>query len=93
MLNKHVKIQGNTELANKIEKMVQEECIGKFNLYKALEYIRDYCINTYGEEFYNKNAEAISFLVENEYCNKERQQNPLFDKKQYNKDMDFNTLY
>ena len=81
------------ELASKIEKMVREECVKQFDLYEAIEYMRNYCVNTYGEEFYNKNAEAISFLIENEYCNQERQQIPYFDKKQYDEDMKSSILY
>ena len=50
-------------------------------------------IDKYGTEWYERSGEAINYIVENKYCSKERAENPLFDKEQYNFDVTHSVLY
>ena len=93
LMDGKVYILGNVDLAKLLENLVKERCIGIFDLYEAQDMIRDYCIEIYGESFYYKNAEAIQFIVENEYCHLERKLNPIFDKFKYEEDIRRGTLY
>lgn len=93
LMDNKVKMQGNIDLASSLSCMVRQKYIGSVDLYNAQEALRNYCIDTYGTEFYEKNAEAISFIVENEYCNKEREERPFFDKKRYEEDMQNGVMY
>ena len=93
LLANKVLVHGDTQIITNLSKIIKAQCINQMDLYKAQEMIKKHCINTYGLEFYEKNGEAITFLIENEYCNLERKQNPFFDKKQYNYDMTTSTMF
>lgn len=79
LVDNKVQIHGNIDLANTLKNLIKEKCIGCVDLYKAQDIIRDYCVDNYGMNFYKNNAEAINFLIENEYCNLERSKLPFFD--------------
>ena len=72
---------------------LQENPINNIELYEAQQKMREYCISNYGEEFYERSADAIAFIVENEYCHTERSNNPCTDIKQYEEDMRLGALY
>lgn len=93
LIDNKVQVHGNIEFASWLSDFVKEKCIKHCNLYEAQEIVREYCISTYCEDFYEKNAEAINFIVENEYCHKERNRFPIFDKRQYEEDMRSGILY
>ena len=86
-------IHGNVELAAKLRLIVREKCINSFDLYEAQDFIKSYCADTYGFEFYDKSSEAIQYIVENESCNIERNKQPLFDMQKYKEDMRSGVLY
>jgi hypothetical protein len=54
---------------------------------------KDIIIIENGEDFYNKYASAINFIVENEYANHHRKDNFIFHKGLYEKDIKCNTIY
>ncbi len=93
LMNGHVYLHGNLKLVGELEKIIKKECISAMDLYHAQEMIRNYCIKNYGSEFYHKSEEAIMFLVENEYCNLERQEIPYFDKERYEEDLRSGVMY
>lgn len=93
LMEGQVLIHGNVELASSLEKYIIENYIGTVELYEAQQKVREYCISSYGEGFYEKSADAIAFIVENAYCNAERSNNPYTDIKRYEEDMRLGVLY
>lgn len=93
LLNNKFHIQGNLELYTTLTREINEYILQNYDLYKTQEIIKEKFIKIYGEEFYNKNGNAISFIIENEYCNKERQNNFFFDKSSYKEDIYNGVLY
>lgn len=93
LMESQVQIRGNVELASTLRKWVRKNCTNFTELYEAQQKMREYCISNYGEEFYERSAEAIAFIVENEYCNIERSNNPYTDIKRYEEDMRLGVLY
>ena len=93
LVENKIQVHGNVELAKDLIAMIRKKCIGSFELYEAQEYIHNYCVDTYGANFYEKSSEAIQYIVENEYCHIERNKQPAFDMKQYEKDMRSGVMY
>lgn len=93
LLNGKEKLMGNLEVAGLIENMAFECIKNDIGLYAAQEQIKTILIDKYGTEWYKRNREAINYIVENKYCDKERARNPLFDKEQYNFDVTHSVLY
>lgn len=93
LVNGKEKLMGNLEAAGLIENMTFECIKNDIELYDAQEQIKTILINKYGTEWYERNGEAINYIVENKYCDKERAGNPLFDKEQYNFDVIHKVLY
>lgn len=79
-------VRGNVELAATLERVVQQACNEGLGLYTTQETVRDAIISGYDLPFYEKNAEAINFIVENEYCNAERMKRPFFDYRAFEED-------
>lgn len=70
------------------------DCIkNDIGLYAAQEHIKTILIDKYGTEWYERSGEAINYIIENKYCDKERARNPLFDKEQYDFDVTHSVLY
>ena len=63
------------------------------DLYTAQERIKDNLIFLHGKEWYEKSAEAINFLIENEYCTAEREKQPFFDSRTYEKQINSCAMY
>lgn len=93
LLNGKEKLMGNLEVAGLIENMAFECIKNDIGLYAAQEQIKTILIDKYGTEWYERSREAINYIVENKYCDKERARNPLFDKEQYNFDVTHSVLY
>lgn len=93
LLNEKEKLMGNTEVAGLIENMAFEYIKNDVELYDAQEQIKIALINKYGAEWYERSEEAVNYIVENKYCDKERARNPLFDKEQYDFDATHEVLY
>lgn len=93
LMENKVYIHGNVELASTLARVVKEKYISNVDLYEAQESMRSYCIDTYGSDFYKNNAEAISFIIENEYCHAEREKLPHFGKKRYQEDKQKGIMY
>lgn len=93
LLNGKEKLMGNTEVAGLIENMAFECIKNDIELYDAQEQIKAILINKYGAEWYEQSGEAINYIIENKYCDKERARNPLFDEEQYNFDVTHGVLY
>lgn len=93
LLNGKEKLMGNLEVAGLIENMAFECIKNDIGLYVAQEQIKIILIDKYGTEWYERSEEAVNYIVENKYCDKERARNPLFDKEQYDFDMAHKVLY
>lgn len=93
LLNGKEKLMGNLEVAGLIENMAFECIKNDIGLYAAQEQIKTILIDKYGTEWYERSGEAINYIVENKYCDKERARNPLLDKEQYDFDVTHNVLY
>lgn len=93
LLNGKENLMGNLEAAGLIENMAFECIKNDIDLYTAQEQIKTILIDKYGTEWYERSGEAINYIVENKYCSKERAENPLFDKEQYNFDVTHSVLY
>ncbi len=93
LLNGKEKLMGNTEVAGLIENMAFECIKNDIELYDAQEQIKAILINKYGAEWYEQSGEAINYIIENRYCDKERVRNPLFDNEQYGFDVTHGVLY
>lgn len=93
LIENKVQMQGNVALASALAEHVKRNYVNNIELYEAQQKMREYCISNYGEEFYERSADAISFIVENEYCHTERSNNPCTDIKQYEEDMRLGALY
>lgn len=93
LIDNKVQIHGNLEFASWLSSFIREKCINDCDLYEAQELIRKYCVSTFSQDFYIKNAEAINFIIENEYCHKERERLPVFDMQRYKQDLLEGALY
>lgn len=61
------KIEGDSFLINSIEQEVKNYIsIGK-DLYETQEQMKDFLVHKYGEDWYLKSADAINYIIENEY--------------------------
>ena len=87
------KLHGNLELADNLRELVKQKYVNVCDLYTAQEEIKEYCIKQYGTDFYEQSGAAINYIIENEYCNKEREINGILDKERYIFDMECGVLY
>ncbi len=87
------KLHGNLELADNLRELVKQKYVNVCDLYTAQEEIKEYCIKQYGADFYEHSGAAINYIIENEYCNKERGINGILDKERYIFDMECGVLY
>ena len=92
LVEKLVIIKGDLDFAGKIEKFSNESC-KRISLYFAQEQFREYVIENKGIDFYFKYGEAINYIIENTYCNLEREKLPAYDMKQYKYDMTHGVMY
>ena len=67
------KLQGDEEKIQDVQRFVQKSIEGGLALYDTQDSCRNYFCNKYGVEMYEKSAEAVQFLVENEYATLERE--------------------
>ena len=72
-------LEGNSDKIKCVQDFIRTNCIEKMDLYEAADETKKFCIETYGEAFWIKSSEAITFLVEDAYCDVERNNHPLFD--------------
>lgn len=93
LVDNRTSLQGNIELAHKIEKMAQTFIERGKDLYQAQDEIKSLLIKDFGCEWYEKSGEAVNFIIENEYAHDERESIPLFDARAYEEDIKRNVLY
>ena len=93
LVQNHIWLCGNIIVADELKSIVKETYIGHMDLYDAQKEMREHCISKYGTDFYEKSADAIMFIIENEYCNAEREKLPLFDRESYEYDMRTGRVY
>lgn len=93
LVEKFYQLQGNIELAEELSALVRKEYLNTCDLYTAQKKVKEYCISHYGNNFYEQSKEALYFIVENEYCHKERKKNCILDKQQYIFDLTHGALY
>lgn len=86
-------LHGNLELADNLRALVKQKYVNVSDLYTAQEEINEYCIKQYGADFYERSGAAINYIIENEYCNKERENNGILDKERYAFDRECRALY
>lgn len=70
----------------------KEKLMGNLEAAGLIENMAFECIKN-DTEWYERSGEAINYIVENKYCDKERVRNPLFDKEQYDFDTTHGVLY
>ena len=78
-------VQGRTEVNGDIsyaEKLRERsnELAKTTDLYTAQEKVKQEVIAKHGLDFYEKNGDAINFIVENAFCNMERSKYPAIDR-------------
>ena len=93
MLNKNMIIHGDAKISKKLVKLTYNHIKQSIDLYDAQDKIKDIIIAENGEDYYNKYASAINFIIENEYANHHRKTNFIFHKGLYEKDIKDNALY
>lgn len=93
LLDGYVKVLGNVGLAEKIIFDAKSYVNKDIDLYTAQKEIKIKLISEHGEEWYEKSVEAVNYLIENEYCELERDKLPFFDKKSYEKDIQSGVMY
>lgn len=78
-------VQGRTEVngdvfyAAKLREW-SNELAKTTDLYTAQEKVKQEVIAKHGLDFYEKNGDAINFIVENAFCNMERSKYPAIDR-------------
>ena len=70
-------MEGNTKAISYIIHEIAACLTFSFNLYEAQTIIKSRAIQEYGEEWYPANAEAINFIIEDEYADYSGQEPPL----------------
>ena len=93
MLNKNMIIHGDARVSEKLVKLTYNHIKQNIDLYDAQDKIKDIIIAENGEDYYNKYASDINFIIENEYANHHRKTNFIFHKGLYEKDIKDNALY
>lgn len=93
LVENKTKIMGNIDLATDIENKAKEFISQNKSLYEAQQEIVRELTEIYGKDWYERSAEAVNFIIENEYANDERSKNFIFDKKQYEYDKKHNVCY
>lgn len=67
MLTNNCIIRGNYKVEEEIKELTEKHVDNKVNLYDAQHSIKEQLIEKYGADFYDKNAEAINFIIEGTY--------------------------
>lgn len=80
-LNGRYQIDGNETAVSFIEKEASTLISCGTNLYQAQEVISNKVKEAYGVEWYDKNAEAVNFIIEIAYADDLRREQPFIDKK------------
>lgn len=93
MLNKNMIIQGDTKVSEKLIKLTRSYIAENVDLYVTQDKIKSVVIAENGEDYYNKYASDINFIIENEYANHHRKTNFIFHKGLYEHDKKCNALY
>ena len=78
-LNVRFEIEGNSKAIKFIIREVKEAIENQKDLYQAQESIILKVKDSFGESWYEKNAEAVNFLIENNYANALRKEQPFYD--------------
>ena len=77
-------VMGNLEFANRIREFARKSC-NEVDLYSSQERFKRDIEEENGIDFYETYGDAINYIIENEYCNMERQRLPYLDDRYYNK--------
>lgn len=93
LVENKVFVKGNYIFANEVEFLATEYCKLGLDLYTAQDKVKDTVCNKYGQDYYDKSTEAITYIVENVYCNEERRELPFFDKERYSYDKTHGVMY
>ena len=78
-LNTRFKIEGNSKAINFITREVIDAIENQMDLYQAQESVIKKVKDAFGESWYEENAEAVNFLIENNYANALRKEQPFYD--------------
>lgn len=81
-LNTRFKINGNSKAIKFIIHEVTAAITNQMDLYQAQESIIQKVKDTFGELWYEANAEAVNFMVENGCTNAFRKEQPFYDAKE-----------
>ena len=60
-------VKGNHKVEHEIKELTRQFIIDKISLYDAQSSIKEQLIEKYGADFYDKNADAINFIIEGTY--------------------------
>ncbi|MBO5386565.1 MAG: hypothetical protein J6A59_00245, partial [Lachnospiraceae bacterium] len=60
-------VKGNHKVEHEIKELTRQFIIDKISLYDAQSSIKEQLIEKYGAYFYDKNADAINFIIEGTY--------------------------
>jgi len=81
ILSNKVQIKGNFKACDYIVQKTKN-CISKgIALYQAQQIVIDMVKEKYGVNWYQDSADAVNFLIENEYCRDIREKQPYIDKR------------
>lgn len=76
------RLHGDASLINEIKKAACACINDGFSLYEAQGTIVNSLAEKYGNHWYQKSAEAVNYIIENEYATAERQRTSLqFDRR------------
>lgn len=84
LVDAQTKIMGDLGFANRVREFARDSC-NKADLYSAQDIFRKAIISERGTSFYETYGGAINYIIENEYCNIERQRLPYLDDRYYDK--------
>lgn len=69
---RNVQLSGNGKIIEEIIRLSRANIRKNTDLYTAMDTIKSHLKGKYGEEWFDKSAEAIEHIIENTYCNHER---------------------
>jgi len=81
-LNARFEIKGSSKAIKFIIREVIDAIENQIDLYQAQECLIKKVKDAFGETWYEENAEAVNFLVENSYANALRKEQPFYDAKE-----------
>lgn len=62
---------GNDEAIKVVQELTRQEIAKGTHLYDAQNSIKTILLEKYGEQWYDKSAEAVQFIIEDTYCDAE----------------------